>query len=40
MIELEFQILSDRREGLLVELGRLVVASGFTLQRQRMYQDG
>ena len=39
MVELEIQILSDRREGLLVELGRLVVASGFTLQRQRVYQD-
>ncbi|GLQ45007.1 hypothetical protein GCM10007862_00580 [Dyella lipolytica] len=39
MIELEVKILSDRREGLLVELGRLVVASGFTLQRQRVYQD-
>jgi predicted hydrocarbon binding protein len=39
MIELEIQILSDRREGLLVELGRVVVASGFTLLRQRVYQD-
>lgn len=39
MIELEFQILSDRREGLLVELGRLVVASGYTLLRQRLSQD-
>jgi predicted hydrocarbon binding protein len=39
MIELEMRIQSDRREGLLVELGRLVVASGFTLQRQRVYQD-
>ncbi|WP_266170829.1 hypothetical protein [Dyella subtropica] len=33
------QILSDRREGLLVELGRLVVANGFTLLRQRLSQD-
>lgn len=40
MIELEIRILSDRREGLLVELGRVVVASGFTLLRQRVYQDG
>jgi hypothetical protein len=40
MIELEMQILSDRREGLLVELGRLVVANGFTLLRQRLSQDG
>lgn len=39
MIELEIQMLSDRREGLLVELGRVVVASGFTLLRQRVYQD-
>lgn len=39
MIELEIQTLSDRREGLLVELGRVVVASGFTLLRQRVYQD-
>ncbi|WP_240732616.1 MULTISPECIES: 4-vinyl reductase [Dyella] len=39
MIELEFQILSDRREGLLVDLGRLVVASGYTLLRQRLSQD-
>lgn len=39
MIELEVQVLSDRREGLLVELGRLVVANGFTLVRQRLSQD-
>lgn len=39
MIELEIQVLSDRREGLLVELGRVVVAGGFTLLRQRVYQD-
>lgn len=39
MIELEIHILSDRREGLLVELGRVVIASGFTLLRQRIYQD-
>lgn len=39
MIELEIHILSDRREGLLVELGRVVIASGFTLLRQRVYQD-
>ncbi|MFC5741565.1 hypothetical protein [Dyella tabacisoli] len=39
MIELEIQILSDRREGLLVELGRTVVANGFTLLRQRLAQD-
>lgn len=39
MIELEMQILSDRREGLLVELGRLVVSNGFSLIRQRLTQD-
>ncbi|GAA0711875.1 hypothetical protein [Dokdonella soli] len=36
MADVEFRIVSDRREGLLLELGRLVMASGFTLQRQRM----
>lgn len=39
MIELEIQALSERREGLLIEVGRLVLASGFTLQRQRLTQD-
>ena len=39
MIELEVQVLSDRREGLLVELGRVVVANGYTLLRQRLSQD-
>jgi hypothetical protein len=39
MIELEIQTLSERREGLLIELGRAVVTSGFTLQRQRFTQD-
>jgi hypothetical protein len=39
MVELEIRILSDRREGMLVDLGRVVVASGFTLLRQRVYQD-
>ncbi|MGN6654020.1 MAG: hypothetical protein ACTHJ9_01615 [Rhodanobacter sp.] len=39
MIELEIQALSERREGLLIEVGRLVLASGFTLQRQRLVQD-
>lgn len=36
MADIEFRVVSDRREGLLLELGRLVIASGFTLQRQRM----
>lgn len=39
MIELEIQALSERREGLLIEIGRLAVANGFTLQRQRLIQD-
>ncbi|MBB6189345.1 hypothetical protein [Rhodanobacter sp. MP7CTX1] len=39
MIELEIQTLSERREGLLIELGRAVVTSGFTLQRQRFTHD-
>lgn len=39
MIELEIQGLSDNREGLLIEVGRRVMASGFTLQRQRLVQD-
>jgi hypothetical protein len=39
MIELEIQALSDQREGLLIEVGRFVIANGFTLQRQRLVQD-
>lgn len=39
MIELEIQALSERREGLLIEVGRLVLACGFALQRQRLVQD-
>lgn len=39
MIELEIQGLSESREGLLIDVGRSVVASGFTLQRQRLTQD-
>jgi hypothetical protein len=39
MIELEIQALSERREGLLVEVGRFVIENGFTLQRQRLVQD-
>ncbi|MEO8779195.1 MAG: hypothetical protein ABI389_11070, partial [Rhodanobacter sp.] len=39
MIELEIQALSERRQGLLVEIGHFVIASGFTLQRQRLIQD-
>jgi len=39
MIELEIQGLSESREGLLIEVGRLIMASGFTMQRQRLLQD-
>jgi hypothetical protein len=39
MIELEIQTLSERREGLLIDVGRDVVMNGFTLQRQRFTQD-
>lgn len=39
MIELEIQTLSERREGLLIDVGRSVLESGFTLQRQRLTQD-
>jgi hypothetical protein len=39
MIELEVQALSITREGLLIDIGKCVVASGFTLHRQRLVQD-
>jgi hypothetical protein len=39
MIELEIQALSERREGLMIEVGRVAVANGFILQRQRLIQD-
>ncbi len=39
MIELEIQGLSGNREGLLIDVGRLAVLHGFTLQRQRLVQD-
>lgn len=39
MIALEIQALSEKREGLLIEIGRCVVASGFVLQRHRLVQD-
>lgn len=39
MITLEIQCLSERRENLLIEVGRAVVASGFILQRQRLAED-
>ena len=36
VIDIEFRIVSDSREGLLLQLGRAVAAHGFTLQRPRM----
>lgn len=39
MIELEIQVHSDRREGLLTELGRVVVGNSYALLRQRLTQD-
>ena len=39
MIELEIQGLAHSREGLLVEVGRCLLASGFSLQRQRLLRD-
>ncbi len=36
MVDVEFRVVSDRREGLLLALGQAVIASGFTLLRQRM----
>ncbi|MBU8977269.1 V4R domain-containing protein [Lysobacter sp. FW306-1B-D06B] len=35
-MDVEFRVVSDRREGLLLALGQAVIASGFTLLRQRM----
>ncbi|WP_158545128.1 V4R domain-containing protein [Dyella monticola] len=40
MIELEIQVLSDRREGLVAELGQVVVANHYSLLRQRLTLDG
>jgi predicted hydrocarbon binding protein len=39
MIELEVQVLAHTREGLLMDIGRVVSANGFTLQRQRLVPD-
>jgi hypothetical protein len=39
MIELEIQTLSETREGLLIDVGAAVTASGFSLVRQRLVQD-
>ncbi|GGA49445.1 hypothetical protein [Dyella nitratireducens] len=40
MIELEIQVLSDRREGLVMELGQVITANHYALLRQRLTQDG
>lgn len=39
MIELEIQVLSEKRDGLLIDIGRCAMSNGFTLQRQRVTQD-
>lgn len=39
MIELEVQVLAHTRDGLLMEIGRLVSAHGFVLQKQRLVTD-
>ena len=36
MVDVEFRVVADRREGLLLALGQAVIANGFTLLRQRM----
>jgi hypothetical protein len=36
MVDVEFRVIGDRREGLLLALGQVVIASGFRLLRQRM----
>ena len=39
MAELEVRVVSERREGLLVELGRVVTEYGHVLVRQRLVPD-
>ena len=39
MIELEIQGLAESRDGLLIDVSRLILATGFTLRRQRLVQD-
>lgn len=36
MVDIEFRIVSNRRENLLLEIGRIIMASGYVLQRPRM----
>lgn len=40
MIELEIQVLSDRREGLVMELGQVITDNHYALLRQRLTHDG
>jgi predicted hydrocarbon binding protein len=35
-VEVQIRVVADRKEGLLLELGQLVMAKGFTLLRQRL----
>ncbi|MCP1375861.1 hypothetical protein [Dyella lutea] len=39
MVELEVQILALEREGLLLDIGRIVAANGFVLHRHRLVDD-
>ncbi|HEY0660980.1 MAG TPA: hypothetical protein VGD21_06655 [Lysobacter sp.] len=39
MVDVEFRVVSDQREGLLLALGQSVIAAGFTLRRQRLLSD-
>lgn len=39
MIELEIQVLSDRREGLVMELGQVITANHYALLSQRLTHD-
>ena len=36
MVDVEFRVLAERREGLLLALGQVVIAKGFTLLRHRI----
>lgn len=38
-IEIQIRVVADQKEGLLLELGQVVVACGFTLVRQRMAES-
>jgi predicted hydrocarbon binding protein len=40
MIELEIQVLSDQKEGLVMELGQVIAAHRYALLRQCLTQDG